>query len=170
MKSKITEASTKITVQLRTWTVKEKETQEKIEEIRRELERQKITLDMAFIRKVTKDVTEFAATLVELRKSLPKQQDAIKKRRELMRERRLLKSKLFTTRQSFAGVMNKNLASTVVDYTVTIKFHEGVLSKDFEDIVKAKMGWRTSQVPRASRRRYQMSPLALVGAIERGHN
>ncbi len=167
LKSKITEASTKITVQLRTWTVKEKETQEKIEEIRRELERQKITLDMAFIRKVTKDVTEFAATLVELRKSLPKQQDAIKKRRELMRERRLLKSKLFTTRQSFAGVMNKNLASTVVDYTVTIKFHEGVLSKDFEDIVKAKMGWRTSQVPRASLVAGQMSPLALVEAIER---
>lgn len=167
LKTKVTEASAKIVAQLRAWTVKEKETQEKIEEIRRELEKQKITLDMAFIRKVTKEATEFAATLIELKKSIPKQQEAFKQRRDLMAARRLLKSKLFTTRQSFAGVMNKNLATTVVDYKVTIKFLEGVLSKEFEDLIKTKMGWRTSQVPKAALVAAQMSPLALVEAIDR---
>ncbi len=167
VRTKVTGASAKILAQLRAWTVKEKETQEQIEEIRRELEKQKITLDMAFIRKVTKEATEFAATLIELRKSIPKQQEAFKQRRGLMAERRLLKSKLFTTRQSFAGVMNKNLSTTVIEYKVTIKFLEGVLSKEFEDLIKTKMNWRTSQVPKASLVAAQMSPLTLVEAIEK---
>jgi len=165
--TKVKEASAKIVEQLRTWTAKEKETQGKIEEIRRELEKQRITLDMAFIRKVTKDAIQFATTLAELKKSVPKQQEAFKRRRELMTARRKLKSRIFTTRQAFATVMNKNLATTVVDYKVTIKFLEGLLSKEFEELLKTKMGWRTSQVPKAALIAAQMSPLNLVECIEK---
>lgn len=165
--TKVKEANAKIVEQLRTWTAKEKETQEEIEEIRRELEKQRITLDMAFIRKVTKDAIQFAATLVELKKSIPKQQEAFRRRRELMTARRQWKSRIFTTRQAFATVMNKNLATTVVDYRVTIKFLEGLLSKEFEELLKTKMGWRTSQVPKAALMAAQMSPLALVECIEK---
>jgi ABC-type lipoprotein export system ATPase subunit len=167
LKSKISDATAKIVAQLKLWATKEQDTQAKIEELRRELEKQKIKLDIAFIRKVTKDATDFATKLVELKKSVTKQQDAFRQRRELVRTRRELKSKMFTTRQAFATVINKNLASTVVDYRVTIRFHEGVLSKELEELIKTEMGWRTSQVPKAQLIANSLSPFGLLGAIEK---
>ena len=167
LKTKVTEATTKITAQLQSWAVKERETQTKIEDLRRELEKQNIKLDIAFIRKVTKDATDSAAKLVELKKSVHKQQEAIKVRRDILKARLELKSKLFTTRQAFATAMNNNLATTVVDYRVTIRFHEGLLSNDLENLIKTAMGWRTSQVPKASLVASQLSPFTLLDAINR---
>jgi len=149
LRAKVKEAVDKINLQLKQWVAKEQETQSKIEDIRRELEKQKIKLDMAFIRKVTKDATDYATKLVELRKSGPKQQEAFRVRRELLTERRELRSKVFTTRQAFATAINGYLASAVVDYRVTVKFHEGVFSPTLEEHIKTQMGWRTSQVPKA---------------------
>jgi len=100
---KVKEAVDKINLQLKEWVIKEQETQGKIEDIRRELEKQKIKLDMAFIRKVKKDASDHAAKLLELRKSIPKQQEAHRVRRELTRERRELRSRIFTTRQAFGS-------------------------------------------------------------------
>jgi len=167
LKTRVNDAAAKITVQLKLWSTKEQETQAKIEDLRRELEKQKIKLDIAFIRKVTKDATDFATKLVHLKKSVPKQQEAYKQRRELVRARRELKSKLFTTRQAFAALMNRNLASTVVDYAVTIRFHEGVLSKELEDRIKGDMGWRTSQVPKAQLIAESIPPFVLLDAIDK---
>ncbi len=167
LKAKVTAASVKINTQLRSWTVKERETQTQIEELRRELERQNIKLDIAFIRKVTKDATDAAARLIEYKKSIPKQQEAFVVRRGLMTARRELKSKMFTTRQAFATLMNKNLATTVVEYKVSIKFHEGLMSSPFEELIKTTMGWRTSQVPKAHLVVSQMSAFDLLDAIDR---
>lgn len=63
--------------------------------------------------------------------------------------------------------MNKNLATIVVDYSVSIQFHEGLLSSAFEDMLKTAMGWRTSQVPKASLIASQLSPVTLLNAINR---
>ena len=167
LKDKITEATAKIIAQLRAWVVKEKDTQAKIEELRKELEKQNIKLDIAFIRKVTKDATEFGTKLVELKKSIQKQQDAYKARRELIGARRELRSRIFTTRQSFAIVMNLNLAATVVDYKVNVRFHEGTLSPAFEEHIKGVMEWRTSRVPKATLIASNLSPLSLIEAIEK---
>ena len=88
-------------------------------------------------------------------------------RRDILKARLELKSKLFTTRQAFATVMNNNLATTVVDYRVTIRFHEGLPSNDLENLTKTAMGWRTSQVPKASLIASQLSPITLLDAINR---
>jgi len=64
-------------------------------------------------------------------------------------------------------VITKNLAATVVDYRVTVRFHEGVFSPELEEQVKTAMGWRTSQVPKARLLAESLSPLALLDAIER---
>ncbi len=168
LKGKINTSTAEINAQLKIWAAKEQDTQTKIEDIRRELEKQKIKLDIAFIRKVTKDASDHATKLLELKKSVPKQQDAFKQRRELLQERRELKSRMFTTRQAFATVITKNLAATVVDYRVTVRFHEGVFSPELEEQVKTAMGWRTSQVPKAQLLAESLSPLALLDAIE--HN
>lgn len=167
LKTKITEANTKITALLQSWAVKEKDTQTRIEDLRRELEKQGIKLDIAFIRKVTKDATDLAVKLAELKKSVPKLDEASKVRREILKSRMELKNRLFTTRQAFATSMNKNLAATVVDYSVSIRFHEGLLSTTFEDMLKTAMGWRTSQVPKAVLVASQLSPITLLDAINR---
>lgn len=165
LKTKITEANTKIASQLQSWNTREKETQDKIEEIRRDLEKQNIKLDMAFIRKVTKDAADSAARLVELKKSIPKQQEAFKERRKLLQARSDIKTKVFNTRQGFAVLMNRNLAATVVDYRVAIRFHEGLLSSELEELIKTTMAWRTSQVPKAALIASRMSAPAMLAAV-----
>lgn len=167
LETKVKTVTGQIVAQLNSWDAKQKQTREKIEELRRELAKQKIPLDIAFIRKVTKDATEYANKLAELKKLVPKQQAAVQNRLALLKKRRELKSKMFTTRQSFAVLMNQNLATSVVDYAVTLKFREGVLSKQFEDLVKEAMGWRTAAVPKAAIIAKHFSPMTLVDVIDR---
>jgi ABC-type lipoprotein export system ATPase subunit len=166
LRAKVKNVTQQITAQLAAWVDNEKETRDLIEEIRRELAKQKITLDIAFIRKVTKDATEYATKLTELNKLRPKKNAAHKRRSALMRERREMKSKMFTTRESFAVLMNKNLATSVVEYDVHLKFKEGVLSQEFEEIVKNAMGWRTAAVPKAAVIATHFSPMTFLDVIE----
>lgn len=165
LKQKVVAANQNISEQLHVWIAREKKTQEKIEEIRRDLEKQNIKLDIAFIRKVTKDAADLQARLTELKKSQPKQQDAFKVRRRLLQERSDLRAKIFNARQAFATKMNGNLAAAVVDYRVKIQFHEGLLSPDMEELIKTTMNWRTSQVPRAALIAAAVSPARLLAAV-----
>jgi predicted ATPase len=63
--------------------------------------------------------------------------------------------------------MNKSLASTVVEYRVTIRFHEGTLSKEFEELIKTHMNWRTSRVPKAQLIAERITPFELLDAIDK---
>ena len=136
LKQKVVAANDKISTQLQVWITREKETQNKIEDIRRDLEKQNIKLDIAFIRKVTKDAADLQAQLTELKKSQPKQQEAFKERRRLIQDRSALRAKMFNARQAFATTMNGNLSTAVVDYWVKIQFYEGLLSPDMEELIK----------------------------------
>ena len=84
-----------------------------------------------------------------------------------MKERRELKSRIFTIRSSFATLMNKNLTTSVADYHVNLKFHEGTLSVEFEELIKTAMGWRTSAVPKAAIIASKLSPLSLLGTMDK---
>jgi hypothetical protein len=167
LKAKVKGVTDQVNGQLTAWAAKEKETRDKIEDLRRELEKQKIPLDIAFIRKVTKDATDYAVKLADLKKLVPRKDAAHKRRDELMSERRDLKNKIFATRQGFATLMNKNLATALVDYNVNVKFVEGVLSKQLEELVKEAMGWRTSQVPKAALIASHFSPITLIDAVHK---
>lgn len=164
-KQKVVDANDKIAAQLQIWITREKATQEKIEELRRDLEKQNIKLDMAFIRKVTKDAADLQARLTELKKSQPKQQEAFKERRRLLQERVDLRARIFNARQAFATTMNINLAAAVVDYRVKVQFHEGLLTPEMEELIKTTMNWRTSQVPRAALIAAVLSPVRLLAAV-----
>lgn len=165
VKQIVVAANQKISEQLQVWIDREKETQEKIEEIRRDLEKQNIKLDIAFIRKVTKDAADLHARLIELKKSLPKRQEALMERRRLLQERSDLRARIFNARQGFATTMNANLAAAVVDYRVKVQFHDGLLSPDMEELIKTTMNWRTSQVPRATLIAGALSPARLLAAV-----
>lgn len=154
---------------LKAWAAKEQLTRTKIEELRRELEKQKIKLDMAYIRKITKDAADFAKRLEDLRKSVPKHKAASDARKALVTERRKLRRSIANARQAFAILMTRNLAATVVDYQVTIRFREGALSPELEELIKTAMGWRTSQVPRTRLIVENVSPFELLDAVEKGN-
>jgi energy-coupling factor transporter ATP-binding protein EcfA2 len=163
----IANATERINAHLAVWVAEQKKTKDQIEDLRRELERQKIKLDMAFIRKVTADASTYGARLLELKKSIPKQATAYKARASLMKERRELKSRIFTTRQAFATLMNRHLATCVVDYSVHVKFQEGLMSAELAELIQSAMGWRTSQVPKAALIASALSPLTLLDVIEK---
>jgi predicted ATPase len=153
--------------QLTTWNRKEKEIQDKIEDARRALEKRNVRLDMAFIRKVTKDSSEYGLKLAQLKKNVPLRADAYKERRSLNKKRREICSRIHAVHTAFARKMNENLAQTVVDYSVHVKFHEGILCSELEELVKTVMNWRTTQVPRATLIAMQVTPFQMLDAIEK---
>jgi hypothetical protein len=76
-----------------------------------------------------------------------------------------VKSEIFKARSAFAVLLMRNLRSTVIDYSVSVKFHEGTLSSDFEDLIKSAMCWRTNQVTRAKLIASSISPLVMAAAL-----
>jgi hypothetical protein len=63
--------------------------------------------------------------------------------------------------------MNRNLATSVADYSVNLKFSEGAMSAEFEDLIKTAMGWRTSQVPKAAIIAAKFSPINLLAVLDK---
>jgi hypothetical protein len=160
-----TETIGDIKKELQQWGLKEAEVQSKIDVIRKDLEARGITLDMAYIRKVAKDASDFATRLNELKTKEVALKKAFETRRGLVKDRWEVKSRFFVARRAFGDQMNQNLKATVVDYVVTIRFEEGCLSRELETIIQREMNWRTSQVPRAAVIAAVFSPRALLEII-----
>ncbi|RCW20769.1 TrlF family AAA-like ATPase [Marinilabilia salmonicolor] len=135
--------------QLKEWNAKEAKILNQIEEIRKELESKGVKLDIAFIRKITKDVTDYTTKLNEIKKKQEELKKLKKERIELVNKRIDLKNKVYYLRHDYAKQLNDNLKSTVIDYGINLKFVQGTFSVELSNIIKECMGWRTSQVPKA---------------------
>ncbi len=155
----------KVNGHLQSWAKKEADAREQIEALRKELEASNIPLDMGFIRKVTKDASEFAQQLNVLMRKKAQLATLQEQRKALLNERKVVKGEIFKARSAFAILLMRNLRSTVIDYSVSVKFHEGKLSSEFEDLIKNAMGWRTNQVVRAKLIASSISPLAMAAAL-----
>ncbi|MFZ3122866.1 MAG: PHP domain-containing protein [Thermodesulfovibrionales bacterium] len=150
LEQKIKELSANFKAKILEWKNKEAELIKKIEEKKIELEKQGIKLDMGFIKKVTKDVTDYETKIKELNKKTEVLKTLNAQRKQLIKERFSIKNKKFTIRNAVATELNKNLELIISDFHVTIKFREGLLSPELSDILQETMGWRTSQVPKAN--------------------
>ncbi|HHT9111753.1 MAG: PHP domain-containing protein [Planctomycetes bacterium] len=150
LEQKIKELSANFKAKILEWKNKEAELIKKIEEKKIELEKQGIKLDMGFIKKVTKDVTDYETKIKELNKKTEILKTLKTQRKQLNKERFSIKNKKFTIRNAVATELNKNLESIISDFHVKIKFREGLLSPELSDILQETMGWRTSQVPKAN--------------------
>ncbi len=138
-----------INEKLKLWTEKESVSQNKIEEIRKEIEAKGGKLDLAFIRKVTKDASDYAIRLSELNLKKVELGKLQTERKGLVEKRKEIKQKIFRKRYEFIYKVNENLKATVVDFFIDIKIYQGMHSPSLSAIIKDAMGWRTSQVPRA---------------------
>lgn len=155
-----------IKTQLAEWGKKETEAQAEIEKIRKELETRGIKLDIAYIRKITKDVSDFEFKIKNLTAKKVELIKAQQERKKLIEERIEIKSKEFAIRTAFARVITQNLRSTVVDYSVTVKYYEGVFSPNLEDMLISALNWRTSRVPKAKIIASKFSPLQLIDIVQ----
>jgi hypothetical protein len=154
-----------INKELKQWTTRENETQAKIDQIRKELEARGIRLDVAFIRKVVKDVADFASKLLELDSKEGHLKKIVDGRRKLLQRRNSIKSQMYVVRKAFAERINQSLKRTVVEYVITVRFKEGGLSSDFADIIQREMNWRTSQVPKAPLIAQWISPFQMIELV-----
>ena len=163
-----TAVSQSIESHLSRWKSKEAETLEQIETIRKDLATRGVRLDIAFIRKVTKDVSDFGAKLKVLENKKTQLLVAQEERRALLHDRTVDKARIFHVRNAFADGLNKNLRATVSDFSICIKFREGTYSPELEDLLKTALNWRTSQVPRAKLIAARFSPLQLREIVRKG--
>ncbi|MBB6005347.1 TrlF family AAA-like ATPase [Arcicella rosea] len=131
------------------WRAKEVDILQKIEMKRLELVSQGIKLDMSFIRKVTKDVSDFEAKLKELEIKNKKFDDLKKERNQLLKERKENLDLLYNERYRFIHTINNNLKGSVVDYEVEITIQKQNLSREVSEIIKSAMGYRTTQVSKS---------------------
>ena len=138
-----------INAQLKTWREKEKESQNKIEEIRKEIESKGGKLDMGFIRKVTKDASDYAIKLVELNAKKKTLEELKSSRQNLLAKRKEVKDKIYRKRYEFIFRVNENLRASVVEFNIDLTLKQGIYSPELAGIIKDAMGWRTAQVPKA---------------------
>lgn len=131
------------------WKSKEVEILQKIENKRIELENQGIKLDISFIKKITKDVSDYDLKLKTLEIKNKKFEDLKKERLQLLKDRQHNLDLLYNERYKFIYNINNNLKGSVVDYEVEISIEKQNLSSEISEIIKSVMGYRTVQVSKA---------------------
>lgn len=139
-----------LNVQLKAWNNKEKEIQDKIDAKKEELTKQGIPFDLGQINQISKDIVDYEKTVKKLLEDQKKLKELQAARRGLITARLDNKKEITRKHLIFANKINKDLRNSVDDFFITVKYQEGLYSPEFADSLKQMMGWRTSQVPKAS--------------------
>ena len=155
----------KLKEEIEKWKIKEIDIIKKIEKKRIELEAKGVKLDISFIRKVTKDVSDYDAKLKELKLKEIKYKDLAKQRNQLLADRKSNLDDLYNERYKFIYTVNLNLKGSVVDYEVVLQVKKQNLSPQLVEIIKTVMGYRTAQVPKADFIVENVSYFDLIRAI-----
>lgn len=143
------EVVSKIQEKLKAWKEKESESLNKIEAIRKDIEAKGGKLDLAFIRKVTKDASDYAIRLAELNLKKKELGKHAVDRKAILIKRKEIKDDIYKKRFEFIYKVNENLKATIVDFNIDIKVFQGLYSPSLSTLIKDVMGWRTSQVPKS---------------------
>lgn len=152
-------------VQLQSWAHKESEIQSKIDAKKAELTQQGIPFDIGKINQVSKDLNDYEKRVKLLLEDQKRLTELLKVRKELLTSRSENRSAIFKEHLRFAIKVNKNLKESIEDFFITIKYTENRYSPEFETTLKDLMGWRTSQVPKATIIARSMSVIEFVEAI-----
>jgi ABC-type lipoprotein export system ATPase subunit len=159
---------TQLNQEMEKWKVKEVEVLKKIEAKRIELEAQGVKLDMGFIAKVTKDVSDYEAQLKELALKETRFKELTAERNKLVGDRKDNLDNLYNERYKFIYNINANLKGSVVDYEVELKMSKHNLSPELAELIKNTMGYRTAQVSKSDIIVEKVSFFDLLKAIYKG--
>jgi energy-coupling factor transporter ATP-binding protein EcfA2 len=142
--------TTGIKEQVDRWKAREQQILAEIEKKKKDLLSKGIKLDSMYIKKLAADEANYKKNLKVLAQWEKNLRELQKVRLELIMKRLELKTSTFKRRMAFAVRANKALKNALTDLFVNVKFVEGSLSSEAEEIIKEALGWRTSQVPRAA--------------------
>jgi ABC-type lipoprotein export system ATPase subunit len=155
----------KLKDEIEKWKVKEVDIIKKIDAKRTELETKGIKLDISFIRKITKDVSEYEAKLKALKLKETQHKELVKQRNVLLNDRKSNLDELYNERYRFIHSVNLNLKGSVVDYEVNLSVEKQNLSPNLTKIIKSVMGYKTARVPKAEFIVEKVSYFSLIKAI-----
>jgi energy-coupling factor transporter ATP-binding protein EcfA2 len=167
VKAAATTLSTVVTEQLIAWKSKEQGILKQIEDKKRELEAQGITVDMAYIQKLATDEARLKQEVINLKTWKSHLDGLWKQRRETLKERWAVRARIAMKRSAFGQKASAALKAALADLNVALKFDENGYSPEANDIIVEAMGWRTLQVPRASALTEKLTLPKLLDAITR---
>jgi hypothetical protein len=156
-----------VSEQVRQWRTKEAEAVRTIEAKRKELESHGVRLDMAFIQKLAKDEAGYKKSLEALRTWKPHLVKLHQQRAEALRQRWAARDRVASIRDAYARLASDTLKSTLSDLKVSLKFIRDGYASEAAEQIQQVMGWRTSQVPRATLLTQKLTLPALLRAIEK---
>ena len=150
MKAGVTALTANVKKEIEAWKVREKEIIDQIEKKKKELLDSGIKLDSQYIKKLAADESRYKQALLTLTAWEKRLKELQATRLSLVGERLKNRALAFTHRTAYAVKANAALRNALGDLFVDVKFLEGTMSLDAESIITEKMGWRTSQVPKAA--------------------
>ena len=153
--------------ELKNWASKEKAIQAKMDVKKQELEAQGIPFDLGKINQISKDILDLGNRVKKLENSKKLLDELQKERKEILTKRKDNKQRVYFLRNAFAQTINENLKNTLDGLFINVKYDQGNYSDEFEQLLKATMDWRTSQVPRALLISKQLSPFEFVEICNR---
>jgi hypothetical protein len=163
--AKTAELEALIHQKIQEWASKEKVLLAQIQTQKAALESQGISVNTAYIAKLTKDEAESVTTLADLRGWQPKLTKLEEERDGRVTARWAARSAIAAKRKKFATAATKKLRSALADLNVTLKFDESGYSPSGHELLVEVMGWRTTQVPRATLLTQTLTVPKLVEAI-----
>lgn len=135
--------------QLKLWGAKEAEIQSKIDAKKIELTHQGIPFDLGKINQISKDILDYDKKVKRLIEDQKKLGELQKERQGILVERENVRKEINRTHLAFAQKINKDLKSSIDNFSISLKYQDSRYSPEFENVLKLKMGWRTSQVSKA---------------------
>ena len=154
-----------LNVQLKAWNDKEKEIQDKIDAKKEELTKQGIPFDLGQINQISKDIVDYDKTVKKLLDDQKKLKELLVARKSLIAARIDNKKEITRHHLLFADKINKDLKNSVDDFLITVKYQENLYSPEFADCLKQIMGWRTSQVSKATIIAQSITTFDFVNAV-----
>ncbi|MEJ1240587.1 AAA family ATPase [Chryseolinea sp. T2] len=165
-KAEYSKLATAIQSQVVQWKSKEDIARNTIETLKKQLAAQNIPLDMRYIQKLANEEAQLQAYLNTLKTWIPYLAEQKKLYKLTAKRRWDARERIAMTRGAYAKEASEILKSGLTDLSVSLKFSRSAYSPDAEEQIKQAMGWRTSQVPRASLMIKQLTMPELVKAID----
>lgn len=151
--------------QLTAWRTKEATAKAEIDQKRAALEASGVRLDMVFINSLSTDEARLSESLRRLKTWEPGLERRRKARADLVKQRWEIRDRIATKRSGYGIKASRTLKSVLTDLSVSLKFLHSAHSPSGCAVISEAMGWRTSQVPRASLLIEKLSLPSLVQAI-----
>lgn len=152
--------------QLKLWKQKESDIQTKIDLKKKELAQQGIPFDLGKINQISKDILDYEKKVRILSEDKHRLKELEKTRKNIIQQRQDNKKENNRLHLAFAQRINTGLKNSVDDFYINIKYNDNLFSPEFESTLKELMGWRTSQVPKATLISKSISVYDFVNAIK----